>query len=707
MKVNRSTFYICATLLIALVLLGCAATFTDSREMVMKEQWFVHNWLEAASQPDGRPPVSFLYGTIPTERWLGKWQRSTRKLALDANRTRYTFTWRDPHSGLVIRCDAIDYHDLPAVEWVLHLCNTGKKDTPILQDVRPLDMILPGGKQGFVVHHAFGDCDTAQSFAPIDDTIRPGDTMPRLFSPGGGLSSSENMPYFNFDWHSGGVVLAIGWAGEWQTEAEPQADGALRVRCGQRTTHFCLHPGESVRTPRIVLTFWDGDNDLRGNNLLRQLVFAHYAPRRNGQPVFSPICASVNETAPDGSYERPHLDAIPRLARRGIEVFWSDMDPQQWYPKGYPNGTGTWEVDRKKYPHGLKPIGDAVRAAGMQYLLWFEPERVHRGTRIAELHPEWVMKPKSSWGQLFRLGNPTARRWLTDCIDVQITAARLAWVRWDCNLMPLDFWQANDTPDRQGITEMHHVEGLYAMWTELQRRHPGLLIDVCASGGHRLDIETLSYGMPLWHSDRQGMCDWQTDVANQLQNGGLFRWVPMHGCADWGQEPSYAFRSAMTAGNIIEGYGRFASHEKVPEDTVKRTVAMYHKLRPYMLGDFYPLFPHDISEYTWYGYQFHRPDHDDGYAMLFRREISGEDTQVIHLHGLKPDMRYEVHFEDTPGTQFLSGKALAAYTVTIPARPGPATQYYRVEEEQHGQRHFRAVPERPGSAILYYRAVGK
>ena len=56
---------------------------------------------------------------------------------------------------------------------------------------------------------------------------------------------------------------------------------------------------------------------------------------------------------------------------------------------------------------------------------------------------------------------------------------------------PLGFWRGNDPPDRQGITEIRHVEGLLAYWDELRRRHPEMPIDTCASGGRRNDLETL------------------------------------------------------------------------------------------------------------------------------------------------------------------------------------------------------------------------
>ena len=631
------------------------------------------HWLSEHSTPS-----SFTYGGVSSATLLPQWRQKTFRHALDADRTQVSRTWTDPRTGLQVRSDAIEYQDYPALEWVTHLTNTGSQDTPVVENVQALDITLPASPQGFVLHRALGESNSAQSFAPVADTILPTDTQTRSFAPNEGRSSDGEMPYYNVDWHGGGMALAIGWAGQWEAGFYPLPGGALRVRAGQQLTHFLLHPGETVRTPRIALVFWDGDDARRGSNLFRRLMMAHDYPRQNGQTVFAPICGSVAYTAADGSYEQPHLDAIKALSQAGVEVFWSDMDPQQWYPGGFPNGTGTWDVDLSKYPHGLKPIGDATRTAGMKYLLWFEPERVHPGTKIDKEHPEWVMKAKGEWSQLFRLGDPEARKWLTDTIDVQITAARLSWLRWDFNVPPLGFWRRNDAPDRQGITEIQHVEGLYAMWQELQRRHPGLLIDICASGGRRLDMETLRYGIPLWHSDMQVNSNTPGfAAANQLQNGGLFQWLPMQGCGDFDVEPSYAFRSGMTSGNVFTSYDPKAWANPETEAGVKRSVAIYHKLRPFMLGDFYPLFPHNASDKVWYGYQFHRPKTNDGYALLFRREQCTDARQTVPLQGIDPSTLYEVSYEDTPGKSLVRGEALRAYPVEISAQPGSAILYYR------------------------------
>ncbi len=624
-------------------------------------------------------PFSFRCGGRDWRERIGDW-KIERGPAKEGDRAaERTIVLADRTSGLRVSCSVKEYRDLPALDWVLHVSNGGTEDTPILEAIRPLDVLIPGPCGGaYTVHRALGESNSERSFAPVEDALSPSRPGPLVLAPVGGRSSDGHMPYFNVAWSGGGIALAIGWSGQWQARFEVREEGALRISAGQEIVHFKLHPGETVRTPRILLVFWEGDDAIRGNNLFRRTLLAHYMPRRGGELVLPPVCASVNWVGPGGDYEGPHTSVMKPLADRGIEVFWSDMDPQQWYPKGFPEGTGTWEPDPAKYPRGLKPVGDAARAAGLGYLLWFEPERVHPGTKIDREHPEFVMRAQGEWSQLFRLHDSSARRWLTELIDRTVREAGLSWIRWDFNIEPLGFWLRNDPPDRQGITEIRHIEGLYAMWDELRARHPGLAIDVCASGGRRIDIETCSRGLPLWHSDLQ--CGGPHPVADQLQNGGLFRWVPLHGCGNFAYEPSYVFRSAMTAGNILchtNARGHLDAADPETEEAVRRTVEIYRRVRPCMLGDFYPLFPHDASESVWYGYQFDNPELGMGCAILFRREKSPEARRRIALRALEPGSEYEISLEDAGKKAALSGSALAALEVEIPSAPGSEIVWYR------------------------------
>ena len=88
-----------------------------------------------------------------------------------------------------------------------------------------------------------------------------------------------------------------------------------------------------------------------------------------------------------------------------------------------------------------------------------------KGTQIANEHPEFVHGGAA--GGLFKLDDPVARRWMTDLLLKRIEEYGLDWYRNDFNMDPLETWRHNDAPDRQGMTEIRYVEGLYAMWDEL------------------------------------------------------------------------------------------------------------------------------------------------------------------------------------------------------------------------------------------------
>ena len=155
---------------------------------------------------------------------------------------------------------------------------------------------------------------------------------------------------------------------------------------------------------------------------------------------------------------------------------------------------------------GLRPISDAAHKAGMKFLLWIEPERAKYGTPVTLEHPEWFLRktkeePKPNDDLLLNLGNPEAWQWVVETVSSLIDENGIDCYREDFNIDPAPFWRNADEADRQGMAEMRFVEGLYAFWDELRRRHPGLLIDNCASGGRRLDLETIGRSVALWRTD--------------------------------------------------------------------------------------------------------------------------------------------------------------------------------------------------------------
>jgi len=616
-------------------------------------------------------PFSFVYGDKPSSQFLPQWNFVSAKGAAEGGRERHTATWADPETHLQVAAEVTLFADYPAAEWVLRFTNRGEADTPILSDIRPLDMRVAAPDKGPVIlHRAQGSTCGPTDFLPIDLPLAPNAAVD--FAPGGGRSSNGALPFFNVEWQGGGLLVAIGWSGQWAARVLRDAAGSLTLQAGQQGTHFTLHAGESVRTPRMLLVKWDGPDRLRGHNLLRRLMIAHYVPRVAGEPVLPPLSHNTWFTFAEGNKvnQENQIEAMGPMAAMGNELFWLDAG---WFEGGWPTGVGSWSPRPDAFPKGLRPLGDQAHKLGMKFIVWFEPERVHPASRIGKEHPEFVLRTGDGDG-LFNLGDPKARQWLTDYLVKFIEESGIDAYRNDFNIDPLPFWQKADAPDRQGIAEIRYIEGLYAMWDDLIKRQPGLWIDNCASGGRRIDLEMCSRSLPLWQSDTQ-CCGHAEPIQDQTQNAGLSLWVPLHSAGCWAVDP-YTFRSITTTGTSFCMDSRPA---EFPLAQAKAAIAEAKSLRPLYLGDFYPLTENLPDASLWAGWQMDRPELGRGFAMLFRRPKSPYVAMEAALRGLDPAARYEVTIFETyeaKEKRTMSGAELGLLRIEIPTAPGSVLVRY-------------------------------
>ena len=599
------------------------------------------------------PPFTFTYDGRPSSAILGGWAVERRRREIEdprhGTRAERVVTFSDPQTRLEVRCVAIEYHDFPTLEWTLYFRNGGEADTPIISDIRTIDTHFDrtSGWE-YTLHRIRGDDCTAHSYQPLAETLGPGSAT-RIANTGG-RPTQEAFPYFNLEWPGGGAIVVLSWAGQWSAGFERDAGSGLRVWGGQELTHFALHPGEQVRSPMVVLQFYQGDW-LRAQNVWRRWMLAHNLPTPGGKPLPTRRSLCNGNYYPGlmtvGAQERAFLE---RHLDEGIafDCWWQDAG---WYPcdgVGWPK-VGTWEVDAGRFPQGLKKLSDLVRSRGKRTMVWFEPERVHAGTWIAEQHPEWVHGGGA--GGLLKLGEPACREWLTDHIDRLLAEQGIDDYRQDFNIDPLPYWRAADTDDRQGISEIRHVEGYLQYWDELLRRHPDMLIDSCASGGRRNDLETLRRAVPLLRSDWY----WSPE-GQQCLTYGLSLWFPYQGTGVIYQHDAYWWRSSMVAELSFGPDAAGVDH--VDLDLVRRMVDEHRAVSPYFLGDFYPLTPYTDANEHWMAWQFDRPDVGGGVVQVFRRADSSYESARLKLSGLEPEAVYEVTDLDSRETTPVSGRAL-------------------------------------------------
>ena len=407
-------------------------------------------------------------------------------------------------------------------------------------------------------------------------------------------------------------------------------------------------------------------------------------PKPNGKLPEPLLTASSSRayTEMTGANVQNQMMHIDRYLEEGLKLDYWWMDAG-WYkmPKGSWPETGTWEVDDKRFPQGLRPISDYAHSKGVKIILWFEPERVTAGSWLTETHPEWVLGGKK--GGLLNLGNHDAWQWLVDHIDRLITQQGIDVYRQDFNMDPLGNWVGNDSPDRRGITEIKHVTGYLAYWDELLRRHPNLWIDTCASGGGRLDLETLRRSVPLWRSDYAF-----EPIGHQCMTLSLSSWAPYHGTGTvassnagyygGGKTPiePYAFWSNCT---MATGFGIDIREKGLDYPALRRLVEQRKQIVPYYYGDFYPLTPYSLDATLWCAWQFDCPEKGEGMIQAFRRASSPYESLRAPLRGLDPSAVYVLTNVQTNVSKEATGKELVEVGVplVIDEQPGAAVIVYK------------------------------
>jgi alpha-galactosidase len=657
-----------------------------------------HWTLEHLISVETHPPFSFVFSSRPSKQLLSSWPKTTSVERLDSNRTQHTVTWKDPGTGLLVRCVGVEFKDFPVVEWTVYFRNSGTANTPILEKIEGIDTEFSTRTSGpGHLHYIDGDGEIHGhlQFAPQVKTLRP--SVALSFSPLAGRPTDGCFPYYNLQWGSRGVIFVLGWPGEWSSSFTSDAYGNVHILGGQQLTHLTLHPGEEIRSPRVALLFWRGSSWIDGQNLWRRWMLVHNMPQPGGKVV--PVIRAgggflyeklgwggplLNENDQVALMDRYHQEEI-KLNTWWIDILgagtWKNYS-DTYSPRPQPSVV-SWDTDRARFPGGLLSVSNRARLLGEKLLVWIEPEHVWVSNILFKEHPEWLLRaPDDSVirnqinqgvilgnRSLLNLGNPAALRWMTDRLITLIADEKIGIYRQDFNITPLLFWQHNDAVDRQGMTENLYVQGYLRLLDTLHGRFPDLLIDTCASGGRRDDLETLRRAVPLWRSDT-----WGPDVVLQDQTYGLALWVPYFGTGTHATSP-YAYRSSLGSSLMTSWDVR---DQKLDYKSLRKLEAEFWRTAPFFKGDYYPLTPFSAAARTWMAWEFNRPEHGDGMVQAFRRDQADQATGSFRLHNLDARAQYAVSDLDESNSFTASGKDLMnkGLLVQIRSKPGASVIVY-------------------------------
>lgn len=625
--------------------------------------------LQAPFLSQDRLPASFVYGGISSTNLLANWPRVEKPVVEKDDRRIHEITWREPDGGLVATWRAEVFKDISAMEFRWTFTNSGQKPTGILSDVNALDLVGRASPGTVRLIHSTGGLDGGFNDAGLGFVLSETALGSKTLSAAGGRSSNKDLPFFILrdDARGGGIFVGVGWSGQWQADIEiPPPGDMLRLKAHMPGTNLRLSPGESILTPSILLGTFQGSS-ADGGNALRRVLGDKYLPSLGGKKPLPPVSWNswfvLDNRIDEALLKREANEA----AEAGIEYFCIDAG---WFEGGFPQGVGNWTIDRAKFPNGLRPIGDHVAAKGMKLGLWFEPERADPNTRLAREHPEWIH------GGLVDLGNVDCRAWVFSMMTTYIDEGRVSWIRFDFNMDPLSAWDKMDASETRGLAQIRHVEGLYELLDRLRAKYPDLLIEGCASGGRRIDLETVKRSHTFWKSDdtsRLPVMRFHETGGNCFLPGGLLN------------ANLLAIQSVFDVHSLFGGpLGFGADLTKLAPDAkalLRQQVANYKTVRHLLNKDYHRLFPQDRGDSSWIGWQFHDPKANQGFVVLLRLADSSYRAADVRLRGVAPERNYRVtklgegQAKVTPGAKLADG-----WTVELPKPNTSAVLAYELAE---------------------------
>jgi len=291
--------------------------------------------------------------------------------------------------------------------------------------------------------------------------------------------------------------------GSWQMEIYRRSDevclsGGLADR---EFGHWwkTLSPGAEFQSSEAWLACAQGELAYLTDRLLAPIE----APLANGPEIERDLPILFNEWC--SSWGSPSLEALEKTLQRlrGSEVKIFVID-DGWAKRSGNNcqQNGDWIPDRKKFPGGLGAATSMIREAGLIPGLWFEPEVCNAGSKAWDETQHLLHRD----GGVLTIGDRRfwdfRQKWVHDYLRKKV----INRLKQDgFGYLKIDYNESLgigcDGAESPGEGLRQHLEGVLRFQQSILDDVPGLILECCASGGHRLEPSMLQTASMASFSD--------------------------------------------------------------------------------------------------------------------------------------------------------------------------------------------------------------
>ena len=300
--------------------------------------------------------------------------------------------------------------------------------------------------------------------------------------------------------HGNAWSLAMAWSGNNIHHAERLIDGNRSLGAGEYLLpgEIVLGKGESYRAPRAVASF-----SAVGLDGITDNHYQWIRSRSNHTTKVRPRPLTLNMW--EAVYFNHSFEGIKKIVDKAAEIGVERvvLDDGWFGSRRTDNkGLGDWVVSKDVWPEGLNPIIEYINSKGIEFGLWFEGEMVNKDSDLYRAHPDWILHEpgrypvEGRWQQVLDITKEGAFNHVLEQVSAVLGSHNIAYIKWDHNR------HLTDPISNGRPVARKQTEAIYRLFDELKRRHPGLEIESCASGGGRVDLGMIDHADRFWTSDQ-------------------------------------------------------------------------------------------------------------------------------------------------------------------------------------------------------------
>ncbi len=433
------------------------------------------------------------------------------------------------------------------------------------------------------------------------------------------------------------------YSSNFSIDVEVDSFNCARVLMGinPETFSWVLEPQEEFYSPEAVMVYTNeglGEmsrifHRLYSNNLIRGEW------KKKKRPLL------INNWEGTGmDFDTDKLVSFARHAKNmGFEMLVMD-DGWFGHRDDDKSSLGDWYVAEYKLSGGLSNLISQVKAMGLKFGIWFEPEMISPDSDIFRAHPDWHLHVNGRDSSIARNQYVIdySRKEVRDYIYSQmykiLSENDIDYVKWDFNRNLTEVANADLPPEKQGEVFHRFVLGTYEIMDRLTTDFPHLLLENCSGGGGRFDPGMLYYSPQIWTSD-------DTDPIERLTI--QFGTSLVYPASTMGAHVSASKRTGYETKTNVALWGTFGyeldpdklSEEEITE--IKEQAKRYHKYYDVIhYGDLYRL-ESPFENWDRCAWQFVSEDKKESLvtAVQIKQDILG--FKMLRLQGLKPDSIYK------------------------------------------------------------------